>query len=68
MKARIDRAFANLELLNMFAYAHVRHISTTESDHCFVKVDLHEHAAEGRSRANKQFRYEDMWQCHADYD
>lgn len=24
--------------------------------------------AENRSRGVKQFRYEDMWQCHADYD
>ncbi|KAE8768499.1 hypothetical protein D1007_60027 [Hordeum vulgare] len=68
VKARLDRAFGNPELINRFGHTRVRHISTTESHHCFVLVELREHVvARGRQGA-KQFRYEDVWQTHADYD
>lgn len=68
LEARLDRAFGNMDLIHMFAQTRVRHISTTESDHCFVMVDLRECVADERTRGAKQFRYEDVWQTHADYD
>ena len=40
VKARIDQAFANTDFLNYFEHARVRHISSIESDHCFVLVDM----------------------------
>lgn len=61
MKARLDRAYGNPGLIHLFGHIRVRHISTTESDHCFVLVELKEYEAEYRTRRAKQFRYEDVW-------
>ncbi|KAM0866346.1 hypothetical protein ACQ4PT_042693 [Festuca glaucescens] len=68
VKARLDRAFGNAEFLNKFEYTSVRHIVTTESDHCFLSVNLREHMVEDRGRGARQFRYENVWQTHVDYD
>jgi hypothetical protein len=40
VKARLDRAFGNEGLMTKFEHIKVRHIVTTESDRCFVKVEL----------------------------
>ena len=53
----------------MFANTRVRHIYTSESDHCFIFADLRDSLAdEHRCGGPRQFRYEDVWQTHADYD
>ncbi|KAE8804217.1 hypothetical protein D1007_19788 [Hordeum vulgare] len=67
VKARLDRAFGNTALLNLFTSITVRHIGVVESDHCFVMVRLQEYADQRTGRA-RPFRYEDVWQTHADYD
>lgn len=41
--AQLDRAFANAELLHVFEESRVRHVSSIESDHCFLVVELREH-------------------------
>ena len=68
VKARLDRAFGNDAFVHKFVNMKVRHIVTTESDHNFVLLDFCENLVDGRAPANKQFRYEDAWQTHADYD
>lgn len=68
VKARLDRAFGNLPLVNMFEHIKVRHIVATESDHSFVFVDIREHLVSSAPRGPKPFRYEDVWQTHVDYD
>jgi hypothetical protein len=68
VKARLDRAFGNDDFLARFNYTKVRHIATTESDHCFLLIEFREQATEGRARGGRQFRYENVWQTHADYD
>jgi hypothetical protein len=68
VKARLDRAFGDENFVNRFAHTQVRHIVSTESDHCFVNVVFREHVVEERGRGTKQFRYEDVWQTHVDYD
>src|SRR5207244_88176 len=68
VKARLDRALANAEFLTRFEHSRVRHIVSTESDHCFVLVELREESTEQSYRGGKQFRYENMWQSHVDYD
>ena len=40
VKARLDRSLANAEFLQLFAFARVKHISSTESDHCYVLTEL----------------------------
>ena len=60
VRARLDRAFGNPALIQMFGHSRVRHISTTDSDHCLVLVELRTDVAE-RRRGGKQFRYEDVW-------
>jgi hypothetical protein len=68
VKSRLDRAFGNEGLMAKFEHIKVRHIITTESDHCFVKVELRELMTDERSSGRRQFRYENVWQTHADYD
>jgi hypothetical protein len=68
VKARLDRALANSEFLIRFEHTRVRHIVATESDHCFVLVELRERLSEQRTSGAKLFRYENVWQTHADYD
>ncbi|KAE8804979.1 hypothetical protein D1007_19000 [Hordeum vulgare] len=45
----------------------LKHIGAVESDHCFVMVRIKENADQITGRA-RTFRYEDVWQTHADYD
>ncbi|XP_073355332.1 uncharacterized protein [Aegilops tauschii subsp. strangulata] len=68
VKARLDRAFANADFLQMFEFSIVKHISSVESDHCFLLAECRATAAMGWSRATQSFRYENVWQSHADYD
>jgi hypothetical protein len=68
VKARLDRAFGDDAFVNRFAHSRVRHIVSAESDHSFVLVDFSESENDERIRGTKQFRYEDVWQSHADYD
>ena len=67
MKARLDHAFANEEFRQQFQHIRVRHLSSVESDHCFVLAEIKE-TVSSRSHAKKQFRYENVWQTHTDYD
>jgi hypothetical protein len=68
VKARLDRAFGNEdEFLNRFEHTSVRHIVTTESDHCFVLVKLCGNMAKERGRGS-QFQYENIWQKGAGRD
>jgi hypothetical protein len=68
VKARLDRALANADFLQRFEHVRVRHISTVESDHCLVLAELREKLVLGCRRGPKQFRYENVWQTHIDYD
>ena len=52
---------------NLFAHTRVRHVSSIESDHCFLVIELSEHQIMNNKRM-KQFHYENVWQYHADYD
>jgi endonuclease/exonuclease/phosphatase family metal-dependent hydrolase len=67
VKARLDRALANEEFRQRYEHTSVRHISTTESDHCLVLAEFRESLNGVRLRP-KQFRYENVWQSHVDYD
>jgi hypothetical protein len=68
VKARLDRAFGNEdEFLNRFEHTSVRHIVTTESDHCFVLVKLCGNMAKERGLGS-QFQYENIWQKGAGRD
>lgn len=42
-------------------------LSSIESDHCFVVAEIRS-SNSFRSRPPKQFRYENVWQTHVDYD
>jgi hypothetical protein len=67
VKARIDRAFGNAALLNIFQVVQVKHISVVQSDHCMILTELKKritHCPLGR----KAFKYENVLQTHGDYD
>jgi hypothetical protein len=68
VKARLDRAFGNEAFLSKFENTKVRHVVTTESDHCVLLVELRSGMADRNGRSGKQFRYENVWQTHPDYD
>jgi hypothetical protein len=51
VKARLDRSFVNAEFLQLFEMARVKHISSVESDHCFVLTQLRQ---AGRQSINAQ--------------
>jgi hypothetical protein len=68
VKARLDRAFGNEAFLSKFENTKVRHVLTTESDHCVLLVELWSGMADRNGRSGKQFRYENVWQTHPDYD
>jgi hypothetical protein len=67
VKARIDRAFGNAALLNMFQVVQVKHISVVQSDHCMILTELKKHNTH-RPLGRKAFKYENVWQTHGDYD
>lgn len=52
----------------MFEFATVKRISSAESDHCYVLAQLKTMVATIGSRAARLFRYENVWQSHAQYD
>lgn len=68
VKARIDRAFANDEFRQRYDHTRVRHVCAAESDHCFVIVEFRNHAFSQRPIGAKQFRYENVWESHQDYE
>lgn len=67
VNARLDRAFANEEFRQHFQHIRIRHLPSVESDHCFVVAEIKENMP-NMSRAKKQFRYENVWASHVDYD
>ena len=68
VKARLDRALANEKFLELFEYMSVKHISSVESGHCYVMAELKSTLTNGRPRASRAFRYDNVWQSHSDYD
>lgn len=68
VKARLDRAFANEAFRQRYEDIRVRHISATESDHCFVVTEIHGTRKTDCAHRVKQFRYENVWQTHSDYE
>ena len=68
VKARLDRALVNSAMMNLFEESRVRHVSSVESDHCFLVIELRELNNHKYKEKVKQFRYENVWQSHADYD
>jgi hypothetical protein len=68
VKARLDRALGNAELLEMFSIQRVQHISMVESDHCAVLVRMQQKDKNLSKPGRRCFKYENVWQSHADYD
>ncbi|XP_071685355.1 uncharacterized protein [Lolium perenne] len=67
VKSCLDRALENEEFLQRYEHISVRHISTTESDHCLVLAEFRKTLNGVRPRP-KQLRYENVCQSHVDYD
>ncbi|KAK1661182.1 hypothetical protein QYE76_049341 [Lolium multiflorum] len=67
VKERIDRAFGNDGLLNLFQVVKVKHVSVVQSDHCMIQTELKKHVSH-RPLGMRAFKYENVWQTHGDYD
>lgn len=60
IKVRLDRALADVKMLDLFGDSTVTHMQTTESDHCAILVELRNSGLlQGRQR-ERPFRYENM--------
>ena len=68
VKARLDRALANNDFMQLFEYITIKHISSVASDHCYVLVELRHDHPNRWPATQRPFRYENVWQTHADYD
>lgn len=68
VKAILDRAFVNEAFRQRYEDIRVRHISAIESDHCLVVTEIHGSRQTDGTRQAKQFRYENVWQAHSDYE
>jgi hypothetical protein len=68
VKARIDRALGNAELLLLFQVVKIKHEVIVNSDHCMIVAELRLSGQMNQNRGPRAFRYENMWQTHADYD
>jgi hypothetical protein len=67
VKARLDRVFGDDRFLQRFGATHVKHLQTSESDHCALLVEV---AGRPRQRPNKvlkPFQYENMWHRDPSY-
>ena len=64
VKARLDRALANHEFMQLFEYTCVKHISSTASDHCYVVAELRRDQPNKWHVGHRPFRYENVWQTH----
>ncbi|KAM0833451.1 hypothetical protein ACQ4PT_064250 [Festuca glaucescens] len=67
VKARLDRVFGDDRFLRRFGATNVKHVQTSESDHCALLVEV---AGRPRQRPNKvlkPFRYENMWHRDPSY-
>ena len=64
VKARLDRALANDEFMQLFEYTCVKHISSTTSDHCYVVAELRRDQPNKWHAGHRPFRYENVWQPH----
>lgn len=54
--------------MQLFEYTSVKHISSIASDHCYVLAELRRDHPNRWPAAKRPFRYENVWQTHADYD
>lgn len=68
VKARLDRALANNEFMQLFEYTCVKHISSTASDHCYILAELRSNAPNRWPASRRPFRYANIWQTHSQYD
>ena len=62
---RLDRALATPDWSVCFPLAKCKHLSAAASDH--VPILLSWRSEEPRPRGKKRFRYEVMWESHAEF-
>jgi hypothetical protein len=67
VKARLDRACGTEELCQLFQVLRVRHINMVQSDHCMLAIEMKKYKQQ-RFTKGRNFKYENVWQTHADYD
>jgi hypothetical protein len=68
VKAQLDRALANEALLLLYLEYRGQHLSSVQSDHCFVLTLLQKQATLKMQNSQHVFWYENVWQTHKDYD
>jgi hypothetical protein len=66
-RVRLDRAVASAPWSTRFPMAIVSHLTGVNSDHCPILLRWRETARQRRSTESKIFRYELMWEKHADF-
>jgi hypothetical protein len=67
VQARLDRATATAEFLQLFPHTAVEHIVTEESDHAALLIKVRSNS-DRLSHKPRGFMYEEMWTKHEQYD
>jgi hypothetical protein len=67
VQARLDRATAMAEFLQLFPHTAVEHIVTEESDHAALLIRVRSNS-DRLSHKPRGFMYEEMWTKHEQYD
>jgi len=66
VKVWLDRGLATANFLDLFRDITVRHVQTTELDHCCLVIECYR-KDRARRTGQKQFRYENMWKHDPSY-
>jgi len=66
-RTRLDRAIVSADWSSRFPLAAVKHLNAATSDHCPIELRWQDPNNQRKRRRKKQFKYELMWETHADF-
>jgi hypothetical protein len=67
IKVRLDRALGDERFMDIFDNTSVRHVQTTESDHCCLLISISRSDWLRGGADERPFRFENMWVKHDRY-
>lgn len=67
IKVRLDRALGDDKFMDHFDNTMVRHLQTTESDHCALLVSIRQPSWLNDGDGHRTFHFENAWTRHENY-
>jgi hypothetical protein len=68
IKVRLDRGLRDDVFMEKFDMTHIRHIQTTQSDHCGLLISVNKSEWLQDTGGPRPFRFENMWTKHDRYN